>query len=336
MPRQARINYPGTLNHIIARGIERRLIFVDDHDRVNFIARLGEIFKKTSTECYAWVLMPNHFHLLLVAGKRSLSHVMQSLLTGYAIYFNHRHRRMGHLFQNRYKSILCEKDTYFLELVRYIHLNPIRAKIVKDVEGLNRYVWSGHRVLMGRGEYNWQNCGEVLGMFSNNINDARAEYYQFVKDGINQGKRNDLIGGGLIRSLGGWSIAVQTKGDERQMGDERILGSGEFVEEVLKAVDEQEDQQSRLIRRGWDADKILNYVAHASGIEREEIIGNSKQRDIVKARILTCQLLIDDLGIKQIKVARMFNISKSAVNKNIEKGKKIIKEMKIELEKVEM
>ncbi len=131
MPRKARIDAPGALHHIIVRGIERRNIFLDDVDRENFLARLGAVIEDTQTACFAWALIPNHVHLLLRTGDGPISRVMQRLLTGYAVSFNRRHRRHGHLFQNRYKSILCQEDAYLLELVRYIHLNPLRAKMVQ-------------------------------------------------------------------------------------------------------------------------------------------------------------------------------------------------------------
>ncbi len=126
MPRQSRIDSTGALHHIIVRGIERRKIFEDDEDRYNFLERLGLILDETQTHCYAWALIPNHFHLLVRTGAVPVATVMRRLLTGHAISFNRRHHRNGHLFQNRYKSILCQQEPYFLELVRYIHLNPLR------------------------------------------------------------------------------------------------------------------------------------------------------------------------------------------------------------------
>ena len=134
MPRKARLDASGALHHIIVRGIERRKIFRDDSDRDNFLNRIGGILRDSQTRCFAWALMPNHFHLLLRTGPVPVSNVMRRLLTGYAVSFNLRHRRSGHLLQNRYKSILCQEDAYLLELVRYIHLNPLRAKLVSDVK----------------------------------------------------------------------------------------------------------------------------------------------------------------------------------------------------------
>ena len=136
MPRKARLDIPGLLQHVIVRGIERRKIFLDDDDRSLFLNRFSSLLEETETECFAWALIPNHFHLLIKCNKIKLSSFMRRLLTGYAINFNHRHNRAGYLFQNRYKSIVCDIDSYLYELVRYIHLNPIRARIVPDISSL--------------------------------------------------------------------------------------------------------------------------------------------------------------------------------------------------------
>jgi REP element-mobilizing transposase RayT len=155
MPRQSRIDAPGALHHIIARGIGTRNIFNDDQDRDNFVNRLEMVLKQTRTGCYARALIPNHFHLLLRTGDVPVVTMMSRLLTGYGATNNRRHRRSGHLFQNRYKSILWQEETYLLELVRYIHLTPLRAKLVKDLSSLDTYPYSGHRALMGKDSRPW-------------------------------------------------------------------------------------------------------------------------------------------------------------------------------------
>jgi putative transposase len=123
MPRRARIDAPGALHHVICRGIERRKIFRQDSDRDDFLKRLETILSETRTRCYAWALLPKHFHLLLRTGSVPIARVMRRLLSGYAGRFNHGHRRAGHLFQSRNKSILCQEEPYLMEWVRYIHLN---------------------------------------------------------------------------------------------------------------------------------------------------------------------------------------------------------------------
>ena len=136
MPRQARLDASGTLHHVIVRGIEKRRIVDDQKDREEFVSRLEKVTADTKTSVFAWSLLTNHAHLLLRSGPLGLSQFMRRLLTGYAIGYNRRHSRIGHVFHNRYKSIVCDEDAYFRELVRYIHLNPLRAKLVKDLLSL--------------------------------------------------------------------------------------------------------------------------------------------------------------------------------------------------------
>ena len=138
MPRKTRIDAPGALHHIIIRGIERRKIFLDDFDRDNFLKRLGNVLSETATPCFAWALIPNHTHLLLRTGTTAIATVMRRLFTGYEVSVNRRHRRHGPLFQNRYKSIFCQEELYLLELVRYIHLNPLRAGLVAELTSLDK------------------------------------------------------------------------------------------------------------------------------------------------------------------------------------------------------
>jgi len=141
MPRGPRLDAPGTLHHVMVRGIDKQAIFIDDRDRNNFVSRLASLVKATESPVYAWALMPNHVHILLKSGPNGLPKLMRRLLTGYAVSYNKRHRRHGHLFENRYKSIVCEEDVYFKELVRYIHLNPLRAGLVESLSKLDRYNW---------------------------------------------------------------------------------------------------------------------------------------------------------------------------------------------------
>ena len=150
MPRQPRLDAPGTLHHVIGRGISGIKIFGSKIDREDFLERLGDLVSHDALSVYAWALMSNHFHLLARTGKQFLAASMRKLLTGYAVNFNRRHRRYGHLFQNRYKSIICEDDPYLLELTPYIHLNPLRAGVVKCLEKLRGYPWCGHSVIVGK------------------------------------------------------------------------------------------------------------------------------------------------------------------------------------------
>ncbi|MBI5417388.1 transposase, partial [Candidatus Poribacteria bacterium] len=151
MPRQARIDYPGILHHVIGRGIERSSIFKEEKDKKEFLRRVKLNLDKSSMQCYAWCVMNNHFHLLLVTGETKLSEFMRRVLTGYAVYYNKVHKRTGHLFENRYKSIICDTDEYLLPLIRYIHLNPIKVRAIQ-IEELSKYKWTGHSEIIGKSE----------------------------------------------------------------------------------------------------------------------------------------------------------------------------------------
>ena len=183
MPRIARLDTPGLLHHVMIRGIERRKIFNDDKDRENFIERLSILLPETKTQCYAWSFLSNHAHFLLRSGPPGIAALMRRLLTGYAVSYNRRHKRHGQLFQNRYKSIICQEDAYLQELVRYIHLNPLRAKIVFDMKELDRYSYCGHSALMGRRKRPWQDVDYVLHSFGKRVRRARKEYFLYVEGG---------------------------------------------------------------------------------------------------------------------------------------------------------
>ncbi len=147
------------------RGIERRAIFRDGCDRGEFIGRLARQATTGAVAVYAWSLLPNHAHLLLRTGTAPLARSMRARLAGYGGGFNRPHRPGGHLFPNRDKSIVGEDEPYLLELVRYLHLNPLRAGLVPDLRSPERSPWSGHAALLGRHPHPWQATAEVLGWF---------------------------------------------------------------------------------------------------------------------------------------------------------------------------
>ena len=316
MPRQSRLDAPGTLHHVIGRGIEKIKIFKSDDDRNDFINRLRGLVREESIIVYAWALMSNHYHLLVRTGKQPLSNSMRRLLTGYVVNFNRRYNRCGHLFQNRYKSIICEDDPYLLELTRYIHLNPLRAGIVKSLSELKRYRWSGHGVITGNTENNWQNVDTVLLYFGKRKKEAIRSYVDFVKDGIDQGQRPELTGGGLLRSAGGWSQVVSLRKKGAQIaGDERILGSSDFVEKLLAEADEKTRQSMRLRKEVPGLDKAASRIAEMQVIEKAELISGSRKKEVVKGRKLFCQVMVKNFGYSGAEVARYLGITTSAVNR---------------------
>jgi len=333
MPRQARIDAPGALHHIICRGIERRKIFRDNTDRDRFLERLGAVLTENATPCYAWALIPNHFHLLLKTGTEPIAGIMRRLLTGYAVTFNQRHRRCGRLFQNRYKSILCQEDIYFLKLVRYIHLNPLRAGIVKDLKSLDRYAYSGHSCIVGKRKNSWQDFDTVLQYFGNERCSAQKRYRDFVEKEVGCGRNPEYTGGGLVRSVGGWGELKSMRRMKIHLkGDERILGDSNFVESVLSQASEQMDIQYRLKAEGWTLEKIIDRAANIFDVEKETLLSGGKQKIRVQARSVASYWAIRYLGLTAAEVGREFGLSKSAVSRAAERGRRLVDEQLLPLD----
>jgi REP element-mobilizing transposase RayT len=332
MPRKARIDAPGAVHHIIARGIERGKIFRDDEDREDFIERLSTVVTETRTRCLAWALIPNHFHLLLKTGDEPIATLMRRLLTGFAAGHNRRHGRSGHLFQNRYKSILCQEDLYLKELVRYIHLNPLRAGLVADMAALDRYRYAGHSYLMGKQENGWQAVDDVLAFFGDDRRSARKRYRLFVMEGVGLGSQPVLTGGGLVRSAGGWS-AVQylRRAGVFQKSDERILGDGDFVETVLAGAEESLNNRYRLASKGIGFEQVAAVVADLLSVDPQALIGRSKERVIARGRALLCYWLATELGMPMTAVADRLGIAAPTVSVAVKRGKEIVRDEKLSL-----
>ncbi len=324
MPRKARIDAPGALQHIIVRGIERQRIFFDDLDRDNLVARLNAILPESITRCYAWALIPNHFHLLLRTGYVPVATVMRRLLTGYAVSFNRRHRRHGPIFQNRYKSILCQQDPYLLELVRYIHLNPLRAGVISNYKELGEFAYSGHAAILGRDRQPFQDADYILSLFDQNLSAARKAYSAHVQKGLRRGRQPELVGGGLIRSAGGWSAVKGLRRENvRLKGDERILGDEDFVNAVLAAAQEQLQHKYRLVAEGFNFEKVVQRVATVFGIKAEQVLACGKHPPTVKARSLLCYWTVRELGMSGTDVAGKLGVSQSSVSKSARRGEAI-------------
>lgn len=320
MPRSARLDAAGILHHIMGRGIEKRKIFFDDKDRVNFIARLAALAESKAMTIYAWAVLPNHFHLLCKTEKRSLSSSMRKLLTGYVVHFNRRHNRHGHLFQNRYKSIVCQEDAYLLELVRYIHLNLLRAGEVENLEELNKCPWSGHSALVGTITREWQDTEYILSFFRTK-RAGSEKYLKFINDGIAQGRRPDLVGGGLIRSMGGWAEVLSTRRHkEKQVFDQRVLGDGAFVQKVLAEANDFTKANLRLEGKRIKLFSLVERVCNVHGVSLGELRSGSRRREITEMRRVFSCLAVKDFGYSGAEVARYLGVTTSCVTRIISQG----------------
>ncbi len=199
MARPARIEYEGAFYHVINRGNRKEDIFDDDKDRWRFLEILGNTEKRYGLIIYVFVLMTNHYHILLETPLGNLSRAIQRLNGDYALYYSKRHKKPGHIFQGRYKAMLVEKDAYLLELSRYIHLNPIRAELGKTPE---EYKWSSLPVyIKGTSKLpfklNWQ---WILSIFGKERKIASKKYREFIYEGMKENKNpgKEAIGGWIL------------------------------------------------------------------------------------------------------------------------------------------
>jgi hypothetical protein len=256
---------------------------------------------------------------------------MRRVLTGYAGQFNRRHRRHGHLFQNRYKSVLCQEDKYLLELVRYIHLNPLRAKLVKDDDELKSFPYSGHSALMGRCSRPWQDTDYVLSLFGENVSRARRSYSEFVQQAVNEGRKPELVGGGLIRSFGGWAALKASLGNgDRIKGDERILGDGEFVEEVLREAEERFERRYRFKARGYDYDWLVGQVSAIFDVPKETVTRPGRYPVTVEARSVLCYWAVRMLGISTVELSKRLQISQPTASQSVKRGERVVVERRLQ------
>lgn len=315
MPRGARLDAPGTLHHVIIRGIEKGDIVRDDEDRKEFLRRMGELAQGTGTSIYAFALMTNHAHILLKSGEQGLSTFMRHLLSGYAQYYNRRHQRVGHLFQNRYKSIICEEDAYFDKLLAYIHLNPLRAGLVNTYEELAVYPWSGHAVMMQKVQYPWLDRDYVLSFFGNTEGKARRAYLEYLQEEIGENREKELSGGGLLRSHGGWSrVQSMRKQGIKALSDDRILGGDAFVREVLQ---EAEDQEKALLSAKDRSKQINNDIEDAcskAGITVAALRSSSRRGKLPGVRKQLAEKFVKEYGLSLAETARQLWVTTAAVS----------------------
>jgi REP element-mobilizing transposase RayT len=301
---------------VIVRGVDRTQIVRDDRDRAAFVARLGDVATRTETIIYAWALLPNHAHLLLRSAPTGLPRFMRRVLTGYAVTFNRRHSRTGHLFQNRYGSIVCEEDGYFRELVRYIHLNPLRAGLVRDIAALDRYPWSGHAALLGRLPCAWQDRRGVLAWFGDSDRKAVRAYRAYLEEGIPLGRRPELVGGGLVRSAGGWAeVRAMRRRNLPAAADARVLGSGSFVEALWREADTRVARVGRRTLPPPDVAAAVQAVCGREGVSARELEAGSRRGRVSAVRAGLARHLVGELGLPLAEAARHLGVSTSAISK---------------------
>jgi len=287
MARRPRIHFPHAFYHAIARGNQKQDIFLDEKDYLRYLSYLSEYKTRYQFHLYAYALMPNHVHLLLEVETTPLSKIMQGLLFRYTRYFNTRYEQVGHLFQGRYKAILCDRDAYLLELVRYIHLNPVRSKLITDPE---KYRWGSHKSYLGRKKDGLIDETFVLSQFATTKSVARKRYNDFISEGL--------------------SSAHQAK--YYKVKDQRFLGEREFLERI-----ESNRVADEPVLFEIPLDDIQAEVSETLGITKDHMDSLSRDRTGALGRSLVAYLARKLSGRLVKDMARYFHREPATISQGL-------------------
>ena len=270
MARRPRLFAPGLLYHVIVRGNQRRKTFLSGADYQAYLERLGRYRGKFGHTIHAYCLMPNHVHLLVESSSEPLAKFMQGLQQSYSQYYNLRHRKTGHVFQGRYKAIVCEKDEYLLQLIRYIHLNPVRAGIVKEPE---QYGYSGHRAYLEGKATEVIDPRKVLGLMG-----GKARYRSFVSGGMKDGHKEEYY----------------------EVEDQRFLGAEGFGAAL------QDEQEAPKPKKPGALEKVVQELGKQTGIEVKVLKSADRSWAVSKTRTLIAYVLVRRQGYALSDVAKYF------------------------------
>ena len=300
MARKPRIHFPDACYHVILRGNQDRAVFFHDKDRFRFFRLIEEGIMRFEYRVHAFCLMTNHIHLILQVGDIPLSRIMQNLSFRYTQDINRRRKRQGHLFQGRYKALLIDADRYLLELIRYIHLNPVRAKMVKNPEN---YPWSSHKAYLGSGLFEWLTTDWLLSRFSKQNRTARKEYADFISKGRGEKKRKEFYTGSY---------------------DGRILGDEDFVQRMIgktKAVANHSDS----------LDNIIQLICDQYEINPDLLFHGGRNRNISEARSMIALFVRESEHLKLTEFANKLNRDLSGLSQAATRlERRIITDKKLE------
>jgi putative transposase len=288
MARQLRIEFEGAFYHITSRGNQRERVYFEDGDRERFLEILKRTRERYGYQLHAYVLMDNHYHLMVETPKANISQTMQNINTSYTVYINKKHRRSGHLFQGRYKGIIVDKDEYLVTLSRYIHLNPVRAGIVQKPEA---YRWSSYGFYIDSSNKDTLvNTVDTLLMFSEEKRHAVKAYKDFVDGGI--GKEDNPL-------------------EELESGI--LLGSTAFKERIKalleKRKEDEEIPQIKRLRSTVQIDRVIETFCRYYGKGSEEVL---QRRNGERGMAIYLSKLFS--GKKNIEIGKYFGIKGPAVS----------------------
>ncbi|MBN1128855.1 MAG: transposase [Chitinispirillaceae bacterium] len=322
MPRKARIDHAGLTHHIMARTFNDMVLFKDDADRAYYLLCLTRRIKETGFICYAWVFMDTHVHLLIRTTGQPLWKVMKPLNGDYAHYYNKKYHRRGPLFSDRFKSIATQEQNYLERLIRYIHLNPIRAGVCKTMDQLDRYPWSGHRSIMENDGNGFQEIQQVVRRFGKRIDVARKRYREFIAAGVSE-KGDDAI----LRMIRANNAGKR----DRNTSGLWVIGDAAFQKAVIE-----KDAQIRLTvarhqREGLSLDDVLNEIARKTGLDAGLIKAISKRTPQALARKIFCYRA-RMLEYSTMEIGRFLGIQQAAVSNAARQGAALAKIRQITLQ----
>jgi REP element-mobilizing transposase RayT len=299
MPRKPRIEYEGAFYHVIIRGNQRQNIFKDEEDFGKYLKILSRYKERYDFHLYAYVLMNNHVHLLVEIGLIPLSKIFQGINQSYTLYFNHKYNLSGHLFQGRYIAILCDRDAYLLSLLKYIHLNPLRAGMVKDVKD---YRWSSHKIYSGATkQIDLVDTDDVLGLFSKTRGKARELYQDFISDAETMEKR-DVYG----------------------TVDQNLLGDEVFIDEVIKKSSRSIEKKRRV--KEYTLSEIAIALERTFNVDIEELRGKGKSEKSRKGKKLF-SIVSNEYGYKGNEIASFTRKDPSVITGHLKVKRGLEKEV---------
>lgn len=290
MARKPRVEFPGALYHVMARGNNKQIIFCSEKDYLYYLKRLHIAKKRYDFYLYGFCLMPNHLHLLIQTKEVALSRIMRTVQTSYAQYFNRTNKRKGHVFDSRYKPILCDADRYLLELMRYIHLNPVRAGITRMPQ---QYQWSSYQTYMGSSN-SIVDKDLILGMFGKTKAEAKRRLHRFTLERVTEGSEDNFY-----RTI-----------------DQRFLGDDEFVYDIKSKLDNSSEEKIELGKTcRIDIQDFLSLVAKHFHLDKSDILSSTKAKTVVLARHIFIYVARERLGFSCVEIARFLGKDDSSTSR---------------------